>query len=154
MELDPLNKRIIDIMVHTGHTKSSFAKELGVSLPLITHITSGRNKPGIELIQKIMSMLPMINPDWLLNGEGEMYRQGPKKVDLSGVQARLSSLKQLTDKPNEVFKTMTEFHKILMDEILHLQEMAILIQDGMHALQSINKQVEQIKEEIEHEVKD
>lgn len=150
--MDELNKRIIDLMVKSGHSKSTFAKELGVSLPLITHITSGRNKPGLDIIQKIMSTFPDLNPDWLINGTGEMYRVLPKKADLSGVQARLNNLKQLTNKPQETLKTMIDFHKILMDEILHLQEMAILIEEATATLQTMNKQIEQIKADIESEV--
>ncbi len=150
--MDELNKRIIDLMVKSGHSKSTFAKELGVSLPLITHITSGRNKPGLDIIQKIMSTFPDLNPDWLINGTGEIYRVMPKKADLSGVQAKLNNLKQLTNKPQETLKTMIDFHKILMDEILHLQEMAILIEEATATLQTMNKQIEQIKIDIESEV--
>ena len=72
--LDELNKRIITLMVQKGHSKSTFAKVLDVSLPLITHITSGRNKPGIDLIQKILIEFQDVNPRWLLLGEEEMEK--------------------------------------------------------------------------------
>jgi predicted transcriptional regulator len=66
--MDELNKRIVEIMVRFNHSKSSLALELGVSLPLITHITTGRNKPGIELLQRVLQRFPDINPMWLLVG--------------------------------------------------------------------------------------
>ena len=50
--MDELNKRIIEVMTMLGLNKSTFAKDLDVSLPLITHITSGRNKAGLDIIQK------------------------------------------------------------------------------------------------------
>ncbi|MCC7532355.1 MAG: helix-turn-helix transcriptional regulator, partial [Bacteroidia bacterium] len=70
--MDELNKRIVDIMNKYGYSKSTFAALIGVSLPLITHITSGRNKPGVDLLQRVAEQFPDINLEWLLLGTGEM----------------------------------------------------------------------------------
>ena len=40
----------------------------------ISHILSGRNKPGFDLLQKILRRFPRINPDWLLLDSPQMYR--------------------------------------------------------------------------------
>ena len=40
----------------------------------ISHILSGRNKPGFDLLQKILRRFPRVNPDWLLLDSGQMYR--------------------------------------------------------------------------------
>ena len=90
--MNELNIRIIEIMVKLERTKSIFAKELGVSLPLIAHITSGRNKPGIEIIQKIILTYDNVNPDWLLNGKGSMFRVIPSKSDHSQIHSILNSI--------------------------------------------------------------
>lgn len=55
-------------------TAGKFAELVGVQAPRVSHILSGRNKPGYDLIVKIMENFPNINPDWLLLGEGPMYR--------------------------------------------------------------------------------
>jgi transcriptional regulator with XRE-family HTH domain len=55
-------------------TASKFADEIGVQRSGISHILSGRNKPSLEFIQKILSRFPEIRMEWLLNGAGQMNK--------------------------------------------------------------------------------
>lgn len=57
------------------HLKSGqLAEMLGINPAGISHILAGRNKPGFDLLQKILRRFPRVSPDWLLLGEGPMYR--------------------------------------------------------------------------------
>ncbi len=51
-----------------------FAEKLEVQPSSISHILSGRNKPSFDFIEKLLSKYPKLNPDWLLLGNGDMYR--------------------------------------------------------------------------------
>ena len=146
--MDELNKRIVEIMVRFNHSKSSLALELGVSLPLITHITTGRNKPGIELLQRVLQHFPDINPIWLLLGEGEMQKEPEKAIDTTPVLLKLSNLNLLISNALEVNQTMLAYHKLLLDEVLHLQEMSIQITHSTQDLEKLRNQLESIKEEV------
>lgn len=146
--MDELNKRIVEIMVRFNHSKSSLALELGVSLPLITHITTGRNKPGIELLQRVLQRFPDINPIWLLLGEGEMHKEPEKAIDTTPVLLKLSNLNLLISNALEVNQTMLAYHKLLLDEVLHLQEMSIQITHSTQDLEKLQNQLESIKEEV------
>lgn len=146
--MDELNKRIVEIMVRFNHSKSSLALELGVSLPLITHITTGRNKPGIELLQRVLQRFPDINPIWLLLGEGEMQKEPEKAIDTTPVLIKLSNLNLLISNALEVNQTMLAYHKLLLDEVLHLQEMSIQITHSTQDLEKLQNQLESIKEEV------
>ena len=146
--MDELNKRIVEIMVRFNHSKSSLALELGVSLPLITHITTGRNKPGIELLQRVLQRFPDINPLWLLLGEGEMQKEPEKTIDTTSVLVKLSNLNVLINNTLEVNKTMLSYHKLLLDEVLHLQEMSIQITHSTQDLEKLQHQLESIKDEV------
>lgn len=53
-------------------TPSHFADEIGVQRSAMSHILSGRNKPSLDFIQKILRRFPDINSEWLLSGKGEM----------------------------------------------------------------------------------
>lgn len=55
---------------------SQFAAAIGYGDGAVSHILSGRNKPAWEMICKILAAYPQLNPDWLLRGEGPMYRPG------------------------------------------------------------------------------
>ncbi len=146
--MDELNKRIVEIMVRFNHSKSSLATELGVSLPLITHITTGRNKPGIELLQRVLQRFPDIDPMWLFLGEGEMRKVAPKQVDLTPVLTKINELNGLVNNALEVNKTMLDYHKLLLDEVLHLQEMSIQIQHSTHDLDQLKAKLESIKDDL------
>lgn len=51
---------------------TQFADTIGVSRPIVSHILSGRNKPSLEVVQKIVGAFPDLSLRWLLNGEGPM----------------------------------------------------------------------------------
>jgi hypothetical protein len=146
--MDELNKRIVEIMVRFNHSKSSLATELGVSLPLITHITTGRNKPGIELLQRVLLRFPDINPNWLFLGDGDMMKPEPKQVDITPVLMKMNELNDLVNSALNVNKTMVDYHKFLLDEVLHLQEMSIQIQHSTHDLDQLKVKLENIKEDL------
>jgi hypothetical protein len=146
--MDELNKRIVEIMVRFNHSKSSLATELGVSLPLITHITTGRNKPGIELLQRVLQRFPDINPNWLFLGDGDMMKPEPKQVDMTPVLMKMNELNNLVNNALNVNKTMVDYHKLLLDEVLHLQEMSIQIQHSTHDLDQLMIKLESIKDDL------
>lgn len=146
--MDELNKRIVEIMVRFNHSKSSLATELGVSLPLITHITSGRNKPGIELLQRVLVKFPEIEPYWLLLGQGAMLKAAPKSIDLSPILAQITTLSSLIDNSLTTNNTMLDYHKLLLDEVLHLQEMSIQIKHSSNDLEQLKSKLNSIKETI------
>jgi transcriptional regulator with XRE-family HTH domain len=151
-KIDALNTRIIEIMVNKNHSKSSFAKALDVSLPLITHITSGRNKPGIELIQKVLSIFPDINPDWLLLGYGNIYRNVLKMPDFSDIQADIEQLRTRLSDTSTQLNTIKQYHKILIDELLHLQEADLELNSIQHTLTEVTRKMQTMKQNIEYKV--
>ncbi|WP_425556404.1 helix-turn-helix domain-containing protein [Hymenobacter saemangeumensis] len=51
---------------------TQFADAIGAARPVISHILSGRNKPSLEVVQKILAAFPELSMAWLLNGIGEM----------------------------------------------------------------------------------
>lgn len=67
-------------MKSEGLKPSQLAELLGVNPAGISHILAGRNKPGFDLLQKILRRFPQINPDWLLLDSQQMYRAETEKV--------------------------------------------------------------------------
>ncbi|MFR9582707.1 MAG: helix-turn-helix domain-containing protein [Rikenellaceae bacterium] len=72
-------------MKSEGLTPSRLAEILEIQPSGISHLVSGRNKPGFDLLQKILARFPRINPDWLLLDSDQMYRADasalPPKTD-------------------------------------------------------------------------
>ena len=54
-------------------TQSQLADILGVARASISHIVSGRNKPGYDFFEKMASHYPALSLEWLIAGRGKMY---------------------------------------------------------------------------------
>ena len=78
MELSERIKSIIDSK-HT--TPSAFADSLGIGRAVISHILTGRNNPSLEVVTRILAKYSDVNPEWLLQDKGKMYKDG---VTISG----------------------------------------------------------------------
>ena len=62
-------------LIETKRLKNGeFAEMLGINPAGISHILSGRNNPGYDLLKKILTRFPDISADWLLLGTGSMVR--------------------------------------------------------------------------------
>src|SRR5690606_6259074 len=48
----------------------SFAEKIGVQRSSISHILSGRNKPSLDFILKVLHTFPEVDLYWLFNGRG------------------------------------------------------------------------------------
>ncbi len=64
-------KRLKKVIDFYGETASSFAEKIDVQRSSISHILSGRNKPSLDFIMKVLSSFPEVELYWLLNGKGE-----------------------------------------------------------------------------------
>lgn len=62
--------RIKEIIEAKNLTPSRFADHVDVPRSTISHILSGRNKPSLEVVQKILEAFPDIPAEWLVRGKG------------------------------------------------------------------------------------
>jgi transcriptional regulator with XRE-family HTH domain len=67
-------QRIKELILNEGLTSGTFADLIGVQRSSISHILNGRNNPSLDFVVKTLQQFPRINPDWLLMGQGEMYK--------------------------------------------------------------------------------
>lgn len=68
---DEFAKRLQKVMDFYGESGASFAEKIGVQRSTISHVLSGRNKPSLEFILKVLSYFPEVELYWLINGKGE-----------------------------------------------------------------------------------
>ena len=84
--------QIQEILAKERLSSSQFADRIGVQRSSVSHVLSGRNKPGFDFIQKILAAFPEINGDWLITGSGEMYKKKLPSGDLFEVKNEVQSL--------------------------------------------------------------
>ncbi|MBP1639257.1 MAG: helix-turn-helix domain protein [Bacteroidetes bacterium] len=83
-----MKDRISKLMELEQIAPTRFALMIGTQPSVVSHILNGRNKPSLEVVQKILNAFPTINPDWLISGVGSMYRE-----ELPSRQASLFDIK-------------------------------------------------------------
>lgn len=75
---DDFAKRLQKVIEYYGESASSFSEKIGVQRSSISHILSGRNKPSLDFVLKVLSSYPEVELYWLLNGKGEFPYQTEK----------------------------------------------------------------------------
>jgi transcriptional regulator with XRE-family HTH domain len=76
---DDFIKRLEIILDYYSLNASSFADKIGVQRSSMSHLLSGRNKPSLDFILKIVDFFPDVDLYWILNGKGFF----PKKYETS-----------------------------------------------------------------------
>ena len=70
VNIDDFIKRLEVILDYYGLSASAFADKVGVQRSSLSHLLSGRNKPSLDLILKIVENFPEVDLYWILNGKG------------------------------------------------------------------------------------
>jgi len=63
-------KRLERLFQYYGLSAAAFADKIQVQRSTISHLLSGRNKPSLEFVLKVIKTFPEVNLYWLLNGKG------------------------------------------------------------------------------------
>jgi len=63
-------QRLEKILKYYGLSASAFADKIAVQRSTISHLLSGRNKPSLEFVLKVVKSFPEVNLYWLLNEKG------------------------------------------------------------------------------------
>ena len=70
VNIEDFIKRLEIILDYYSLNASSFADKIGVQRSSLSHLLSGRNKPSLDFILKILDVFPDIDLYWILNGKG------------------------------------------------------------------------------------
>ncbi len=70
VNIDEFAGRIQKVIDYYSLSASGFADKVGVQRSSISHILSGRNKPSLDFVMKILKAFPEVDLYWLLNGKG------------------------------------------------------------------------------------
>ena len=74
---DDFIKRLELLLDYYSLNASSFADKIGVQRSSLSHLLSGRNKPSLDFILKILDVFPEVDLYWILIGKGNF----PKNSD-------------------------------------------------------------------------
>lgn len=69
-----MNERLEQFLAAENISQAAFADRLNVARASISHILSGRNRPGYEFFASLIRNYPSLNIEWLISGKGKMYK--------------------------------------------------------------------------------
>lgn len=72
--------RLQKILEYYDISAATFADAIDVGRSSISHILSGRNKPSLDFVLKIVQAYPDVELYWLLNGKGNFPSKGNSSV--------------------------------------------------------------------------
>jgi len=94
-------ERILEILKIKNLSPAQFADLIGVQRSSISHLISGRNKPSLEFIQRILKTFPDINTEWMLSGKGPvMSGENNLHEEFSPTMDLFQSSEQVTKEKN------------------------------------------------------
>ena len=79
VNIEQFAKRLNILMDYYEISAALLAEKIEVQRSSISHILSGRNKPSLEFVLKILKAFPEVELYWLLNGVGNF----PKQVEVN-----------------------------------------------------------------------
>lgn len=108
-----MKERLAQFLKSEGLTAVKFAEIMEVQPSSISHLLAGRNKPNFEFISRMLLRFPELNPDWIINGQGEMYKVVKTSrndlftdVKQEGITDVIQA--QIEDKPKKITDVTTE----------------------------------------------
>ena len=96
-----LNKKIEQIIIDKGLSPSYFADTIGIQRSSISHILSGRNKPSLDIVQRILKVFPDIDRDWLIFDNEIPQQNAPQINRQQPINQRVAPNNLFEQKPRE-----------------------------------------------------
>ena len=112
-----IQERLLLVLKMHTLTPSAFADKIGVQRSNVSHVLSGRNKPSLDFLEKILIHFPRVNAHWLITGaivEG--------KQDLTATQ--------LIENQEELNRSALKTEKIEVNQLKEIERIVIFYTDA------------------------
>lgn len=93
------SKRLKLVMEYYQLSASAFADKIGVQRSSISHLLSGRNKPSLDFVLKVVKEFNEVDLYWILNGKGEFPNSTPTQLNPSSKPQENEIQKPFDKKP-------------------------------------------------------
>ncbi|PBJ15685.1 Helix-turn-helix domain protein [Flavobacterium sp. ACN6] len=80
VNIDDFVKRLEIVLDYYGLNASAFADKIGVQRSSMSHLLSGRNKPSLDFVMKILEVFPDVDLYWILIGRGNFPKNDEEKI--------------------------------------------------------------------------
>ncbi len=123
-----INERIAELIKTLQMNKSGFANSIDKAGATIQTILNGRNKPGFDVIEAIFKKYPQVNRDWLIMGEGPMFRTAKWEHAAPGERGDGYLMEHLTTIEGGVHALVEQFQAQLAEKDRQIQSLQQTLQ--------------------------
>ncbi len=117
-----LRQHIKELLHSKKVSINSFAKTTGVSQATINGQMNGDVKISASLICLVLNTFPDVSAEWLLRGEGEMYKSGSKDIVINNTNSHHNNINGSGTQTNN--SGDTEFlKKVIADKDAQIAEL-------------------------------
>ena len=129
---EKFSARLNKILEYYDISAATFADKIDVGRSSISHILSGRNKPSLDFVMKVVTNYPEVELYWLLNGKGNFPSTSESK---SNNPVEKKSEKEITSNPPQQQEISQSEIKIPVSNISNssgkaIQRIVIFYTDG------------------------
>lgn len=90
-------KRLQIIIDYYGISATVFSEQIEFNRSTISHLLSGRNKPSLEFILKVLEQFPEVELYWLINGKGSFPSEGSQTSEMKITKHDIPSFSNSSD---------------------------------------------------------
>jgi len=90
VNIDDFIKRLEIILDYYNLSASAFADKINVQRSSLSHLLSGRNKPSLDFIIKVIEVFPEVDFYWILNGKGT-FPKSEKNFSIQSTKQEVAS---------------------------------------------------------------
>jgi transcriptional regulator with XRE-family HTH domain len=116
-------KRLQKVIDFYNESASSFAEKIGVQRSSISHILSGRNKPSLDFVLKVLSSFPEVELYWLLNGKGQFPSEEKPET-------KVASEKNIKDEKTSLINSEIKQTEKMSSQEKSIERIIIFYTDG------------------------
>lgn len=120
---EEFTERLQRVMGHYNLSAAAFSEQIGVQRSSISHLLSGRNKPSLDFVMRVIRTYPEVNLYWLLNGKGNFPANESEDIQASTVGSKPEAKKEKpSSQVEENLKDRTDNPKVISRIIIFYED--------------------------------
>jgi transcriptional regulator with XRE-family HTH domain len=128
-----LQTRIKDLISLLRLTPQEFCEKMEIQRSSLSHLLSGRNKPGFDFLEKLLVQFPHINMEWLIHGIGEPIKSQGLKEDYTDVtKQNFTSVKSKSTVSDS--EDVVQYRKLMHEKVanveIKIQKVIVIYEDN------------------------
>lgn len=111
-------ERLEEILRYYDLSASGFADRIKVQRSSISHLLSGRNKPSLEFVMKLVDTFPEVDLYWILKGEGRFPASKKSSIKVAAPAPKVVVPASASVVPDEKVEVPTPMAEEAIDRIV------------------------------------